>query len=209
MHAPLARHLSRFQRPASDTPLVPIAVDRKPERLEPTVTMTVAALEARLDAARDAMRALMDAEKLSELQRADAAHAEALMAAVAEATARRDVEEGGIVAAQITAAMQSLHGSLAEQLASTLRPLLVEAAAARAVAALVETVQRLLSDVDCPAMTIRGPEGLMTALEAALGSTGVTFVVTAGDEVTVAADGIRIETRLAAALAALAATEGA
>ncbi len=130
-----------------------------------------------------------------------------LAAAVADAAARRDAEEGAAVAAQISDATQALGDSLAAQLAKTLRPLLADAVASRTLAALVDTVARVLADPDHPALTIRGPAARLAAVEAELGTGGVTYEASDGDELHVTANGIRIETRAAAALAALAATE--
>ncbi len=205
MHAPLARHLARFERilPAGAS-AAPLA-ETVPDSSEPTVTMTVAAFEARLDT----LRASLEAEHVAARERADAAHTQALAAAAADAAARRDAEEGAALAAEVAAATRALHDGLAEQFAKTLRPLLLEAVAARTVGALVDTVARILADPDHPALTIRGPAARLAAVEAALGTEGVTFEATEGDELHVAANGIRIETRVAAALAALAATEGA
>ncbi len=210
MHAPLARHLVRFER------VLPVGVPTEPPVIElvsvvsePTVTMTVGAFESRLDAEREALRASLAAEHTERRERADAAHTQALAAAVADVAALRDAEEGAAVAARIATAIDALRHSLAEQLAKTLRPLLADAVAARTVAALVETVARVLADPDHPVLTIRGPAARLAAAEAALGTGSVTYEATDGDELHVTANGIRIETRAAAALAALAATEGA
>ena len=209
MHAPLARHLARFSpvppAGASTAPLA--AAEVAPQEAEPTLTVT--AFEARLEATRDALRATLEAGHAAERARAEAAHAETLAAAVNAAAAHRDAEAAAALAAQIAIAMQDLRDMLSGQLASALRPLLAEAVAARAASALVDTVERVLADPDHPVLTLRGPAPLLAAVEAALGAESVTFEATDGDEITVTANGIRIETRLDAALAAVAAMEGA
>ena len=141
--------------------------------------------------------------------RSRGAHAERLAAAVAEASTRRDAEEAAALAAQIASATRTLRDDLADQLAKTLRPLLAEAVAARTAAALVETVAQVLADPDHAPLTIRGPATLLAMVAAARAEDGVSFEAIDGEELTVTGNGIRIETRLAATLAALAATEGA
>lgn len=208
MHAPLARHLVRFARPPAGASAVPLLSEVAPDAPAPTVTMTVAAFEAQLDAVREAMRRSLSAEHASERDQADIAHVEALAGAVAAAAAQRDAEDAAALAAQIASAVQTLRDDLADQLARTLRPLLAEAVAARTTAALVETVAQVLADPDHPSLTIRGPAALLATVGVALTGEGVTFEAIDGNELSVTGNGIRIETRLAETLAALAATEG-
>ncbi len=208
MHAPLARHLVRFARPPAGASAVPPVSELAPDAPEPMVTMTVAAFEAQLDAAREALRMSLSAAHALERDQADIAHVEALAGAVAAAAARRDAEEAAALAAQIASAAQALRYDFADQLARTLRPLLAEAVAARTTAALVETVAQVLADPDHPPLTIRGPAALLATVEAALAGECVTFEAIDADELSVTGNGIRIETRLATTLAALAATEG-
>ena len=208
MHAPLARHLVRFARPSAGASAVPLLSEVVPDAPEPIVTMTVAAFEAQLEAAREAMRMSLSAEHASERDQVDIAHVEALAGAVAAAAAQRDAEDAAALAAQIASAVQSLRGDLTDQLASTLRPLLAVAVAARTAAALIETVAQVLADPDHPPLTIRGPAALLDTVEVALAGEGVTFEAIDGDALSVTGNGIRIETRLAETLAVLAATEG-
>ena len=210
MHVPLAQHLVRFSRvPPADIACTPDDAELVFALSEPSVTMTVAALEARIDEACDALRISLETRHAAERERAEAAHGAALATALSEAAARRDAEEGAALAAQITSSTQAIHDVVVEQLAKTLRPLLAEAVAARAAAALVDIVEGVLADPDHPALTIRGPAPLLAVVEAALRTESVTFAVSDGDEVSVVANGILIETRLATALAAFSITEGA
>ncbi len=208
MHVPLAQHLVRFPRvlPAGIA-CAPDDAEVAGDLSETSVTMTIAALEARLEAACDVLRSSLEAQHAAEREHAEAAHNEALATALAEAAARRDAEEGAALAAQIASSIQAIHDVVVEQLAKTLRPLLAEAVAARAAATLVDIVERVLADPDHPALTIRGPAPLLAGIEAALRTESVTFVVVDGDEVSVVANGILIETRLAATLAAFSITE--
>ena len=205
MDAPFARHLVRFSRvPPAGASAAPISADVTPETVAPSVTMTIAAFEARLEAARHDARAMLEADHAACRASAEAGHAETLVSAVAAASSRRDAEEAVAIAAQITAAMEGLRDMLSGQLAKALHALFAEAVAARTVAALVEAIERALADPDHPALTVRGPGPLLAEIEASLGAGSVTFEVANADEVTVSGTGLRIETRLAAALAALA-----
>ncbi len=210
MHVPLAHHLVRFPRfPAADAPCASDDAEVACDLSETSVTMTVAALEERIEEACEALRDSLDAQHAAQREHAEAAHSAALATALAEVAAHRDAEEGAALAAQIADATRAIQDVLAEQLAKTLRPLLAEAVAARTTAALVDIVERVLSDADHPVLTIRGPAPLLAVVEATLRNKGVTFEVVDGDEVSVAANGIRIETRLAAALAAFSTAVGA
>lgn len=210
MHVPLAQHLVRFSRvPAAYNVSEPVEAEVVFDLSEPTVTMTVGALEARIAQACDALRSSLEAGHTADTKNAEAVHNAALATAVSEAAARRDGEEGAALAAQIASATQAIHDVVVEQLAKTLRPLLAEAVAARAAAALVEIVEGVLADPEHPALTIRGPAPLLAVVEAALHTDSVTFVVVDGDEVSVAGNGILIETRLAASLAAFSIPEEA
>ena len=117
MHAPLARHLVRFARPPAGASAVPPVSELAPDAPEPMVTMTVAAFEAQLDAAREALRMSLSAAHALERDQADIAHVEALAGAVAAAAARRDAEEAAALAAQIASAAQALRDDFADQLA--------------------------------------------------------------------------------------------
>lgn len=210
MHVPLAQHLVRFSRvPPADIEGTPNEEEVVFDLSEPSVTMTVGALEARIEEACDALRTSLEARHAAERDHAEAAHSAALATALDEAAARRDAQDGAALAAQIASSTRTIQDVVVEQLAKTLRPLLAEAVAARAAAALADIVQGALADPDHPALTIRGPAPLLAVVEAALHTDGVTFVVGDGDEISVAADGILIETRLAASLAAFSITEGA
>ena len=157
MDAPLARHLACFSRippvGASASPVVAIVRDAA----KPVVTMTVAAFEAQLEATRDDVRAILEAEHVARKAGGDAAHAEALASAVAAAASRRDADEGAAIAVQIEDAMTDLRDSLARQASRALQALLAEAVAARTVAVVVDTIERVLADPDHPALTVRGP----------------------------------------------------
>ena len=198
MNAPLSRYLTRFHAEAAAAP--------SPPRVEPTVTLTVADLDTRVEEARAAAHA--EAEALHAAQCVELEHAHELAVTDAVVTARAEWCAGtaGEIAGNIERAFAVLHADLAEASAKVLRPLLVEAARERTLAALETTVARLLADPAHPVITLRAPADLVVALRARGMPAGVAFAVAEAAEATVTCGGTRIETRLAAALADIAET---
>ena len=218
MDAPLSLYLACFAAADGTRPtsaLVPGADGAFPdharpeEPAEPSVTLTAVELEARLAAARRS--AGEEATSAHETALADAALAYAALAAEAMAAARREwvASEGKGIAAALDA-VAVLRELLAAKVAEVLRPLLAQAFAERACLALGAAVEQILDDPDQPCLTVSGPTDLLEAIRAARAATregeqAIAYVVADTPDVVVAARATRVETRLAAALAALAA----
>ncbi len=206
--APLSLFLTHFAAlppPVEDVELLEFG-DDLPE-LEATVTLSVADLEAQVEAAAQGARS--DSEQRYEAETAtliathEAAAAEALTAARAEWV--ESASES--LMTSLDGAMATLRTMLSERIANVLRPLLAEAAVARTKAELLDALDRLLADPTQPTLCVRGPEDLGAALRAVRPDAGIEWVVADTIEVAIVADATRIETKLAAALADLAATE--
>ena len=199
MNAPLSRYLTCFS-----TPDLVETVGIELVEIKSDATWGAADLEARLEEARRATRADADREHVAAVAALGAAHEDALAAARATLCAT----EGRGIAALIDAAFARLHDTLAESFAAVLRPLLAEVVAERTVAALVEALDRLLAAPKHPVVVLRGPADLIEAVRAARPShDGLALVVEDGIEAFCTVDGTHVETRLAATLASLAATE--
>ncbi len=215
MDAPLSLYLARFMATDDD-----LTAARRPDRaspmpteppspVEPLMTLTVAELEARLAAARRS--ALAEAASAHEAALAEAALARAADTAAAVAAARGEWAAGeGKAAAAGLEALATLRELLAAKVADVLRPLLARALAERARLALGVALDQILDDPDQPCLTVSGPADLLDAIRAARPATeregrAIAYVVSEVPDVTVSARTTRIETRLGAALAELAA----
>ena len=219
MDAPLSLYLARFTVAdgCDGAPMAPhvepdqAALERPgpPSPVEPLVTLGIADLEARLAAARRS--AMAEAAAAHEAAAADAALAQAAetAAAIAVALAAARVEwaagEGRAAAAGLEA-VATLRELLAAKVADVLRPLLAQALAERARIAVGVALDQILDDPDQPCLTVSGPADLLEAIRAARPAAGaISYVVADVPDVTVAARATHMETRLGAALAALAA----
>ena len=200
MNAPLSRYLTRFGAESAVVASSSLAL------VEPMVTLTVADLEARLEAAAAIARDAAEAVHLVLRAELEQAHASTIVDAVAAARADWCDGTSGELAALIEGALATIHTNLAEATAKVLRPLLAKEARERTLAALETTVARLLADPLRPAVTVRAPADLVAALRARGLSTGVTFAVAETPEAVVTCGGTQIETRLAAALADISGT---
>ena len=198
MNAPLSRYLTRFAEPAAVKPSLAM--------VEPMVTLTVAELDARLEAAAVAARA--EAEAVHMVLRAEIEQAQASAVTEAVAAARADWCDAtsGEMAGMIEGALTTLHTNLADATARALRPLLASEVRERTLAAVETTVARLLADPLRPAVTVRAPTDLVAALRARGLGAGVTFTVAETVDAIVSCGNTHIETRLAAALADIAGT---
>ena len=224
MDAPLAPYLPRF----SSSPALTLMLPPSPQldafedetlqtiteselqlelEAEPSITLSVADYEAHVMEAGQSVRRELEAEHAASLEDAETRHAEALAAAVSAVEAARDAEHGAAIASQIASAMTTMREAVSHDIARALRPLLDEAIVARTAAAVAKAIAGVIADPDHPTLTVSGPGPLLAAIESALeDGVAVEFTATDDDDVTVAANGIHIETRLAQALTAL--TEG-
>lgn len=203
MNAPFSRYLTRFPSDATAMAAMPETTDAASQ-----VTLGLTELEARLDAARREVRSAAEQQRELEITALVATHEAALAEALGAARAEWCHAEGGSAASLIDAAVLQLRESLAERIAAVLRPLLAEAIVERSTAALGDALDRILADPAHPCLTLRAPGDLIAAIRAKrLSHDGVTFLVADAVEAVVTGDGVLIETRLGAALAALAPTE--
>lgn len=205
MHAPLARHLARFGDPVALHHPVPAAV-------EPQVTLGVAELEARIEAAsrraRDEAQTAAEqavAAARSEYDAALDAAARDAAATLAQARTEWAAARGAELAAGIDEAFATLAARLSDGLAAALRPLVRTAVMERAAAQLADALASVLGDPSDPPLVVRGPANLLAALEAARGTRqGLDLQESESGELVVTAGGAHLETRLTAALATLA-----
>ena len=191
MDAPLSRYLARFETDGPDAGRTPPEPARSSPVSEPLVTLTANELDARQAHAADA--------------------AAATAAALAAARGEWAAGEGRAAAAGLDA-VSALRASLVDKVADVLRPLMARTLAERACGALGVALDQILEDPDQPCLTVSGPADLLEAIRVARAATpgrpdapAIAYVVTAGPDVTVAARATHVETRLGAALAALAA----
>ena len=106
--------------------------------------------------------------------------------------------------ASCAAALADLRELMCARLADALRPLLADVVVKRAVADLSEALDRLLADPSHPPVKVRGPGDLIEALKAARSEiSGIEYEAHDGIEITMTAEGSYVETRIAAAFAAL------
>lgn len=193
-----------FRAPAA----APVPAPAGPE-IEPLLPRAAAARpaedrEALIAAAEARGRAQGRAEALAEAQAQSAQERAAQQARFEEqvAQARRDwsAAQGETLAVGFAAAMQALDTALSDRVAGLIAPVLGQALQRRALDELGAALRRILAEPQRPAVRVRGPEDLITALEARLGglSAGIAFEADAGPEVSVSAGETVIETELAA-----------
>jgi flagellar biosynthesis/type III secretory pathway protein FliH len=220
MNAPLARFLTEFtgdkpderveEQPVADVIELPEPeCEPEPEPTEPMVTLTVAAYEDALREARETAaareRAEADARMAARLEETRATFSREF-AAARETWADR---EGRGIAASLTSGIARLEADLVAAAADALRPILGESSRARVIAAMRVALAAILSDPDHPPVRVEGPADLLRAIAAGRGEeTGVAYVVAEHAEATIVTDSTRIETRLAACLAAFHDSEG-
>ncbi len=209
MNAPLSRFLQSFS-PKDDIELavveplgdeLDLACEPELETEAPAeVDPTAVALEMALCGLRDEL----ETAHAQEIARLEETHAQALDGALVAARADWATASAADVGASIEAAMAQLRDMLSERTAAVLTPLIAEAIRARALEAMERTIARILADPEHPCLTVRGPVDLLEALRArAPDAAGLIYETADGVEVTVSADGMRVETRLGHALAAL------
>lgn len=145
----------------------------------------------------------VEAQHQADTMALSAAHEAALAAARAEWAAT----EGERLASAFDAAFAELRDTIDRKLSDVLRPLLAGAIVTRVKTDLLEVIDKLIGDTAQPALRVRAPEDLLAVLKSARPDAPIEWVRGQSVEVTVTADGSTVETKLAAALADIAATE--
>ena len=207
MMVPLSRHLTRFSAGAPESVIVATStILEDAATSEPSVTLSVSGLEARLEAARFNAKAEATAAFETKLQRVEAEHQATLDDALK--TARQDwvVQEADRLDGSLDDAFAALASTLHDRLAAVLRPLLQAAIVDRTVASFAEALDQLLADPARALVTIRGSRDLLDALQAKRGTPArVAFEATETAEISMTAADAYVESRLGAALASLSA----
>ena len=208
MNAPLSHFLIEFVGAPS---AVEALIDMDLDVVEPVpaVTLPIEDYEQRLVEAREEGAAAARSAVEAELTASFAAERSDL---IRDAEAEREAlteRHGRALAERLTAAMAQLETTMADALASALRPMFEQATQARILSELAGTLDALLADPGHPVVRIEGPVELLTAFGDAHGSDlAVDYVVTDQAELTIIADGTRIATRLADCLARFPVSEG-
>ena len=206
MNAPLSLFLTHF----SAVPPPPVEVEEIFEELpvfDPGITLAPEELETRLEAAAEAARADAQGQHEEALSALTAQHQVDRFEALATARAEWVASVGGGIGASLDSAIADLRNMLADRIADVLRPLIANTVMARAKTEVLDALDRLLADPSQPVLSVRGPEDLCATLRAARPEAAIEWVVGDAIEVAITADATRIETRLAEAMADIAATE--
>lgn len=107
-------------------------------------------------------------------------------------------EQGPQIALAITSAIREMEDSVAQSVASVLRPFLAQAVREKAIGALRTLLQDLLASTPDVRLEVSGPEDLLAAVRASLPTqSAVTYVASEGVDVQVKAGASVIETRIA------------
>ncbi len=203
--------MSAQTKSASARPLAALLahLDSPGRRAAPGGGVDPALLEAAAEAARRAGYAEGLAEGERRLAEERLRAARAAETRLAEARAEWAGEEAAPLAARIADALAAIEAELVEGVAATLRPLLPALLAEAASRRMAEEIRRLLGGVgEEAALRVLAPADLLARLRAALGETaGVDFVESEGVDAVAALGRSRIETRLSAWAARLAAPE--
>jgi hypothetical protein len=144
-------------------------------------------------------RAEARAEIALEHESALAAAREEAGEALAAARAQWVAQESEILAARLTEGLAALEAKLAEKTARALRPFLRESVREQAIAALCETLGRLLHSQPAAKLDMSGPEDLLDAVMRRLnGYEGkIAIHVTTERDIRVVCDETTIETQIA------------
>jgi hypothetical protein len=214
MNAPLSRYLTSFA-PSAAPPILlePVAVELEPlpeaelrpeMELEPAFEPEPEPRESEIEVALREARDEAERERASAIAALETAHAAALASALVAARAEWATANAEAAGPMLEAAFAQLREALSDRLAVVLRPVLADAILARTLDVLGQTIDRILADPDHPCLTVRGPLDLVEALRArAVRSEGTIFEAADSVEISVTADGLHVETRLAQALAGL------
>ena len=122
-------------------------------------------------------RRLAEEEFESERANFEAAVAEARAASAEELSAL-----GARVGTQIVDSLEEVRTQIADSVAELLKPFLLDAIANRSVAALLDALERLTRDPECPAVEVQGPQALVDAIAARLQSREVAVQASPGPE---------------------------
>jgi hypothetical protein len=108
--------------------------------------------------------------------------------------------ESRLLSLKIDAGLANITTAICDQLAQTLRPVIFDAVAKRAVETMAEEVRALLADADAATVKISGPDDLIAALREKLSdcATRIDFQAVPGVDAIATLSHARIETRLAA-----------
>lgn len=207
MNASLAQFLVEF---SASKPPEPFELEEIEPVLEtePMISMSEEAFEQKLQEAREAAadEARAEAEAtLSARFEEERAELTREFEAAREAWAN---EEGERISTSLTAAIAQLETELADCLAAVLRPLYAEAAQERMLAEMRSALKAILADPSHPPIRIEGPIDLLTAFgNSHDGEVAIDYVESEQAELSIVTETTRIETRLAACLAALQSNE--
>lgn len=171
--------------------------------LDESETLALPAPEAEPEPEAEPVPAEVEARHQAEIEALKAAHEDALAAARAEWAA----SEGERLAGAFDAALAEMRNTIDTTLATVLRPLLAAAVVTRVKTELIETIDKLIGDSAQPSLRVRAPEDLLAVLKSARPDAPIAWVCGSSVEVTITADGSTVESKLAAALADIAATE--
>lgn len=207
MNAPLALFLTHFSAPPPPVEFLDVIEDLPEPEAEPSVTLTVAELDAQIEAAVQEARSEAEQRHEAEMAALVAAHEVAAAESLAAARAEWAESTGESLAANLDRALADLRIAIADRMADVVRPLVADAAFERTKAELIDVLDRLLADPTQPHLCLRGPEDLAAALRTARPSADIEWIVAETVEVVITADATRIETKLATAMADIAATE--
>ena len=133
-------------------------------------------------------RRLAEEDFESERANFEAAVAEARAASAEELSAllRQEGESdralGARVGTQIVDSLEEVRTQIADSVAELLKPFLLDAIANRSVAALLDALERLTRDPECPAVEVQGPQALVDAIAARLQSREVAVQASPGPE---------------------------
>ena len=121
-------------------------------------------------------------------------------AALAAARAQWASEESEAIALQLSEGLAALEARLAEKTARALRPFLREAVREQAIAALCETLSRLLHSQPSATLEMSGPQDLLDAVMQRLDAEGaqrkISLDVTGGHDIRIVCDETTIETQI-------------
>lgn len=199
MEVPFTRFLTRF--PVDDDLVADIESDSPlDEALDAQEIESARLAQVQLAEARQEV----ETRYLAEIAQLKAVHEAAVAAIVAGARTQWCDTEGTTLAQHLDAVIPKLRTFLDERIADVLAPLLGQAVIARTRAVLIESLDLVLADPKHPILTLKGPCDLLDAIRAARpGAVGIEYIAHDDIDAILNGDGLRIETRLEAAIATL------
>ncbi|WP_158808113.1 hypothetical protein [Beijerinckia sp. L45] len=208
MNAPLSRFLVEFSDTAVAAPFELAEMEPLVEA-EPTITLTMAALEQQVQDAREQAAAEAQARTEGDLRaQFDDERAELTRGFETERETWAN-EQGQHLSASLITAMAQLESELSTALARALHPLFAEACRTRMLMELGTALAAIMGDPSHPPVRIAGPVDLLTAFgNAQPADVAIDYVVADQAELTIVTDTSRIETRLSACLSTFQISEG-